>query len=280
MKKWSFLFVIILLVACNNSDEAQQVKSSESPSNSQQSPIENEANIDSDANGEQDDSDAAENYSLEDSKEIQMAIDNMFNWQSYHANYLFMYDIEGIENYNLIETEYVASPEQIHTIITTPYFEEEYYAKEDVGVFSHNDTSELWHYDENTDLALEEDLIYSIDLMNKIMEAADVITITQDIDSPYVATIFLKEDTDLYEKFLFYLSARTETVQEIMHANVIDVLNGEAYIYYLDNNILYCELNLNVKFEDFSTGVLVIKEEFDRINAIEEILIPADVYAE
>ena len=137
MKRWSIFLVLILLVACSDTDEAQQTVSSEPASTPVQTSVGNEASVESDTNAEQDDSDKlASGYTAEE--EVRMAIENMYEWQSYHANYLFTYEIEGVENYNLIETEYVASsPVQKHSIITTPYFVEEYYAIEDVGVYSY-----------------------------------------------------------------------------------------------------------------------------------------------
>ena len=156
MKKICLLLsLLFVLIACSETNENADVASNQKLTNSTQTATT-----------------AEQSSELDFSNQANLidAIDEMYDWQSYKSDYSFQYIVEGIEHFNIIETEYIVEPKQKHTFISTPYFEEEYYAIENDGVYSYKDYTEQWEFDENTDVSLENDIYYSQMLLRLIVE--------------------------------------------------------------------------------------------------------------
>ena len=272
MKQLLFIIPLLFLVgACSEKAGSSDVASE------QQLDKENVVTTTAEDTTEQMDLDEHD-VEFDEPEEIIAAVEGMYDWKSYRADYRFAYMLEDMELYNLMKLDYVAEPMQKYALITTPYMNEEYYAIENEGVFSYDYNEERWLYDDNTDLALENEIYYSYHLLQLIAENIGENTTTQDIDGPLIANIILQEGT-LMETFQYFLSSRYEPLQEVLHVNVVDVPSGSALIYFEDGQISGYELRLDVLFEDGTPSVLEIDEQFEDVNQFSEILLPEAVFA-
>lgn len=269
---WLVIPLLFLVAACNENS------GSTNKTGDEQKGTDNVVTTTTEVDAENKPDLEVEKTDFEGKEEILAAIEKMYDWQSYRANYHYAYMLEDAELYSLMKFDYVADPMQKYALITTPYMDEEYYAIENKGVFNYDYNEERWLFDDNTDLALENEISYSYRLLQLIAENIRENTTTQDIDGPLIANIILQEG-NLFETFRYFLSSRYEPIQEILFANVVDVPAGSALIFFENDQIVRYELRLDVVLEDGKETVLEIKEQFDDVNEFSEIVVPDAVYA-